>query len=583
MARYTYIPNRVIDSDGISDGANIYFYLPGTTTPVSVYSDAALSVAASNPYPIAAGAAVPALYYAEALVRVRVVDSAGAVVSDDDPYGVPSAAVVFDPGQTGDESRTVESKLRDTVSAKDFGATGDGTTNDAADIQAALDAVAAYDNGGTVVLPIGTYNCGSTTITVPQKVTLHFDGAEILSSATNAIEITLGVSSTSGAIEGNGQNCLITHSGTGYGIVINGAGQSGANVRIANLLIQGTSAGAGGLFSTKFNRLVTHSLRVSGYTTGSAHNNQGTNAVTHINPTFSDCLNGQNNVAILDGATPYSANAVVMLGGEILRCTGWGWIESAASGAGPNLGNFICGVTFENNGTNASATSGHVFAQYTESLTIGDCYFEDYTGTIPTNAIIIGDGSNAPRSVIIRGNVLNVSGTDCISNVNGQFCSITDNDCTGAVTNFVLHGSAARSSRIIGNFAQAAGNYFAGLDGGSDVIVDAAVTNLNANGHTIRGYGFNVLSGYGQDLQLRTRGGGSNCVEFKAIDGSALGYVTNGGAASFNEVQIATVKVLGTQGAAVADATGGATIDAEARTAINTLLARLRAHGLIAT
>lgn len=43
------------------------------------------------------------------------------------------------------------------------------------------------------------------------------------------------------------------------------------------------------------------------------------------------------------------------------------------------------------------------------------------------------------------------------------------------------------------------------------------------------------------------------------------------------------VQVLGAQGAAVADASGGATIDAEARTAINTLLARLRTHGMIAT
>ena len=42
-------------------------------------------------------------------------------------------------------------------------------------------------------------------------------------------------------------------------------------------------------------------------------------------------------------------------------------------------------------------------------------------------------------------------------------------------------------------------------------------------------------------------------------------------------------QVVGAQGAAVADASGGATIDAEARTAINTLLARLRTHGLIAT
>ena len=37
------------------------------------------------------------------------------------------------------------------------------------------------------------------------------------------------------------------------------------------------------------------------------------------------------------------------------------------------------------------------------------------------------------------------------------------------------------------------------------------------------------------------------------------------------------------EGAAVADASGGATIDAEARTAINTLLARVRTYGLLAT
>jgi len=39
-------------------------------------------------------------------------------------------------------------------------------------------------------------------------------------------------------------------------------------------------------------------------------------------------------------------------------------------------------------------------------------------------------------------------------------------------------------------------------------------------------------------------------------------------------------QVVGPRGAAVADASGGLIVDAEARTAINTLLARLRAHGL---
>lgn len=49
------------------------------------------------------------------------------------------------------------------------------------------------------------------------------------------------------------------------------------------------------------------------------------------------------------------------------------------------------------------------------------------------------------------------------------------------------------------------------------------------------------------------------------------------------EYRVNGTKVVGAQGAAVANASGGATVDAEARTAINDLLARCRAHGLIAT
>lgn len=92
--RYRYIPNRVIDTNGISDGATIYVYDTGTTTPVTLYSDEALSVEVSNPYTVAAGAAVPELYHnASGEVRVRVVQDDGTVISDDDPYDRPISGV----------------------------------------------------------------------------------------------------------------------------------------------------------------------------------------------------------------------------------------------------------------------------------------------------------------------------------------------------------------------------------------------------------------------------------------------------------------------------------------------------------
>lgn len=53
--------------------------------------------------------------------------------------------------------------------------------------------------------------------------------------------------------------------------------------------------------------------------------------------------------------------------------------------------------------------------------------------------------------------------------------------------------------------------------------------------------------------------------------------------ASGRVLKVAGTQVVGARGAAIADASGGATVDAEARAAINALLARARAHGLIAS
>ena len=54
---------------------------------------------------------------------------------------------------TGATTRTLQNKLRDVISVKDFGATGDGSTNDTAALQAALDARA----GSSLYIPAGTY------------------------------------------------------------------------------------------------------------------------------------------------------------------------------------------------------------------------------------------------------------------------------------------------------------------------------------------------------------------------------------------------------------------------------------------
>ena len=60
-------------------------------------------------------------------------------------------AVTYTPAGTGAVQTTVQTKLRESVSVKDFGATGDGVTDDTAAIQAALLA------GKIITFPAGTY------------------------------------------------------------------------------------------------------------------------------------------------------------------------------------------------------------------------------------------------------------------------------------------------------------------------------------------------------------------------------------------------------------------------------------------
>jgi hypothetical protein len=147
----------VINTRGVLEpGALLDVFQAGTTTRISVFSDSDLSAALSNPVVANSSGVFPSVYWDNVqAVRVRVRESDGTVLGDADPYysdGLSSTELSFLQSGTGAQTRTVQAKLRDTASLKDFGATGDGTTDDTAAVTAA-DAIS-----GKIYAPAGTYD-----------------------------------------------------------------------------------------------------------------------------------------------------------------------------------------------------------------------------------------------------------------------------------------------------------------------------------------------------------------------------------------------------------------------------------------
>lgn len=106
-----------------------------------------------------------------------LVGFAGATVADALAARVTSAALsnAVDTNQgaalVGYRGRTVHARLGDTVSVKDFGATGDGVTDDTAAVQAAL-SYASSIGGGTVLIPWGMRIRILGNITIPTGCSL---------------------------------------------------------------------------------------------------------------------------------------------------------------------------------------------------------------------------------------------------------------------------------------------------------------------------------------------------------------------------------------------------------------------------
>ena len=133
------------------------------------------------------------------------------------------------------------------LNVKAFGAVGNGSIDDRAAIQAAVNA--AIVNGGTVYFPVGTYKI-SNNITFPAGVKYKFDtGAELLPDSTKILTFN-------GTIEADPQSQIFGGSGTvvvNTPPILNAFGTSTSSL-VTTLVYQPGGVAAGNVF-TDFNAL----------------------------------------------------------------------------------------------------------------------------------------------------------------------------------------------------------------------------------------------------------------------------------------------------------------------------------------
>jgi hypothetical protein len=159
-------------------GGKLYTYAAGTTTPLVTYTNSDGITANTNPI-ILDSRGEANIWLGSAAYKFKLTTSTDVelwTVDNVSSYNYDVLSTLANSGgssligfiQSGvnASATTVQSKLREVVSVKDFGAVGDGVTDDTVAIQTAINYAATRALvGGTVYLPPGSYKTSSTIYT----------------------------------------------------------------------------------------------------------------------------------------------------------------------------------------------------------------------------------------------------------------------------------------------------------------------------------------------------------------------------------------------------------------------------------
>lgn len=458
---------------GLGAGMRLYTYVQGTTTHKTAYTNAAGTIA--HTYSLdsedgqyialdARGELPAPLYLTSGAYDLCLKTSAGATVWTRRAESESADTTVFTQSGTGATERTVQAKLRDTVSVLDFGVVGDGS-DESTEMQAALDAVGS---NGRLSLCGLTVTIGSA-LSVSSKTDFVIDGE----GGTIYAQDGMAVSSGKGLLYLTSCSRFRVENIT---FDANRANRTPAEVAAHTVTLENCK------------RFIFENVHSNNAVVDGFYFTSTTNTDTSTYCQYFQMIGCYANNCYRQGASVINAYDFQFIGGAYTGTTGTAPqagidVESNTGATVGNTRGAFIGVTFSGNagfglqlsnvagskvfvvdGCNFDTNSSGAIGVYTDQTTVRNCYFASHSGAGVTQGVVTFASSSTTDSGTIEN------------------CSFESNTNTTAsiYTHSTTNGIRIRGNRIQGSSGigiQVAGTNHSILD---NVIVSCSGQGINS-------------------------------------------------------------------------------------------------------